>query len=151
MRFRVRAGLEVPFTRLDALVVEVGVVADAGAYATLIEIVRLGEGAGDASHLIWHVNPSKRQVSSLSTEEADESLRSALFRARYSLSRLRIGGRPVDLVEFDHPIEDGPFVLIAPEAGEQIAPPAWATEDVTHDPSTEIPQVVLDAWRKRAA
>lgn len=151
LRFRVRPGLEVPFTRLDAIVVEIGVVADAGGYATLIEVVRLGEGLGEASHLVWHVNPSERQVSSLSREQAESQLRSALFRARYSLSRLRVGGRPVELVEFDHPIEDGPFVLIAPEPGETVTPPAWATEDVTHDPSTEIPQVVLDAWRNRAA
>ncbi len=151
LRFRVRAGLDVPFTRLGATVVEIGVVADAGAYATLIEIVRLGEGVGSANHVVWHANPSKRQVTPLPKDEAEGLLRGAPFRARYSRSKLRVGGRPMELVEFDHPIENGPFVLIEPQPGEQVSPPAWATEDVTHDPSTEIYQVVLDAWQRSPA
>lgn len=149
LRFRVRSHLEVPFTRLAAVVVEMGVVADAGGYATLVEIVRLGEGVGSAKHLIWHVNPSKRQVSSLPTEQAEELLRTARFRVRCSHSKLLVGGRPVDLVEFDHPVEEGPFILVELQPGEQLPPPAWATEDVTHDPKTEIPQIVLDAWHRR--
>lgn len=145
LRFRVRSGLDVPFTRLSAIVVEVGVVADAGAYATLIEIVRFGEGVGNARHIIWHVNPSKRQVTSLAADKAEAFLREAPFRARYSRSRLRVGGRLMELVEFEHPIQDGPFVRLEAKADQQVVPPAWVAEDVTHDPSTETLQVVLDA------
>ncbi len=129
---------------------EVGVVSDVGAYAALVEIVRLGEGLGSASHVVWHDNPSKHQVTSIETDKAEALVGAAPFRARYSRSRLCVGGRPMELVEFDHPIEDGPFVLIQPEPGEQVAHPAWAAEEVTHDPSTEIMQVVLDASRNLA-
>lgn len=149
-RFRVRSGLDVPFTRLSATVLELCVVADAGTYTTLVEIIRLGEGTGSANHIIWHDNPSKRQVTALATEEAEALVRVAPFRVRYSRSKLRVGGRPMELVEFDHPIKDGPFVLIEPQPGEQVTPPAWASEEVTLDPATEIPQLALDAWRNRA-
>lgn len=147
LRFRVRPGLGVPFTRLDVKILEVGVVADAGAYATLVELVRFGDATGSARRVLWHVNPSKRQEATLRPEQAEELLRGARFRASISRSRLSLGGRRVVLVEFDEPIDAGPFVLVEARPGERFAPPAWAMEDVTHDPSTEIEQVVLNASR----
>lgn len=151
LRFRVRSGLGVPFTRLDMTLVDIGVLADSGGYSTLVEIVRRGEGVGTASRAVWHVNPSKRQATSIARDQAEALLGESLFRARYARSRLIVGGRPVVLVEFDHPVVAGPFVLIEARPGERVVPPDWAVEDVSHDPSTEIMQVVLNAWRESDA
>lgn len=148
LRFRVRPGLGVPFTRTDVTVLEVGVVANAGAYATLVEIVRLGETIGSARRVLWHVNPSKRQETALRPEQAEDLLREATFRMRYTRSRISIGGRQVVLLEFEDPIDAGPFVLVEAKPGERFAPPPWVIEDVTHDPSTEIMQVILNANRE---
>ncbi len=148
LRFRVRPGLVPAFTRLEMTVCEVGVIVDAGTCVQLVERVVRGEGYGAASRIFWDVNPSRRTISALTVIEAETLLRGASYRATYAKSRLSLGAGPVTLVEFVDPIEDQ-LVLIKTRIGQRVVPPDWASEDVTHDPSTEIHQIVVNASRER--
>ncbi len=149
-RYRIRRGFGPAFTRLDVVVLQIGLIKDCGSFVELVErVLRGGAGQQGARRIHWCANPSRRLFIDLPPEEAAKRMAEAPAKISFVRSALRLSCGRVTLVEFDDPLEDEQFLELGAAASEPVEPPEWASEDVTHDPSTEPYQVAVNYFRDK--